>query len=41
MKLNYFTSEYAIKIHDKIIAISGGFEGVKIFGNLDSPLFHI
>jgi len=41
MKLNYFTSEYAIKIHDKIIAISGGFEGVKIFGNLDSPLTHI
>lgn len=41
MEYNYFTSEYAIKIHDKIIEISGGIEGVKVFGNLDSPLAHI
>jgi death-on-curing protein len=41
MELNYFTTEYAIKIHDKIIEISGGIEGVKIYGNLDSPLTHI
>lgn len=37
----YFTSEYAIKIHDKIIAISGGRNGVKDFGNIDSPINHI
>lgn len=37
----YFTSEYAIKIHDKIIEISGGIEGVKDFGNIDSPINHI
>lgn len=41
MELNYFTSEYAIRIHDKIIEISGGYEGVKEFGNIDSPLNHI
>ena len=41
MELIYFTSEYAIKIHDKIITISGGIEGVKIYGNIDSPLTHI
>ena len=41
MKLIYFTSEYAVKIHDKIIAISGGIAGVKVFGNIDSPLTHI
>jgi len=41
MGLNYFTSEYAIKIHDKIIEISGGVNGVKTFGNIDSPLTHI
>lgn len=41
MKLHYITSEYAIKTHDKIIAISGGIEGVKNFGNIDSPLSHI
>lgn len=41
MQLIYFTSEYAIRIHDKIIAISGGINGVKDFGNIDSPLAHI
>ena len=41
MKLLYFTSEYAVKIHDKIIAISGGIEGVKTFRNIDSPIEHI
>ena len=41
MQLNYFTTEYAIKIHRKIIEISGGSEGVKVFGNIDSPLYHI
>ncbi|MBX2913787.1 MAG: type II toxin-antitoxin system death-on-curing family toxin [Cyclobacteriaceae bacterium] len=37
----YFTSDYAIKIHDKIIEISGGISGVKDFGNIDSPINHI
>lgn len=41
MRLIYFTSDYAIKIHDKIIQISGGREGMKDFGNIDSPLHHI
>lgn len=41
MVLNYFTSEYAVQIHDKIIQISGGLDGVKNFGNIDSPLTHI
>jgi death-on-curing protein len=41
MKLNYFTSEYVIKIHDKIIELSGGKSGVKEFGNIDSPIHHI
>lgn len=41
MEYNYFEADYAIKIHDKIIEISGGIEGVKIYGNLDSPLTHI
>jgi len=41
MDLNFFTSEYAIKIHDKIIRISGGRAGIKDYGNIDSPLAHI
>jgi death on curing protein len=41
MEYLYFTSEYAIKIHDKIIEISGGKEGVKDYGNIDSPINHI
>jgi death on curing protein len=41
MAYNYFTAEYAIKIHDKIIEISGGLERVKEYGYLDSPLTHI
>lgn len=34
-------TEYAIKVHDKIIEISGGQPGLKNFGNLDSPLNHL
>jgi death-on-curing protein len=41
MTFNYFTADYAIRIHDKIIEISGGIEGVKTYGNLESPLTHI
>ena len=37
----YFNTEYAIKTHDKIIEISGGAEGIKDLGNLESPLVHI
>ena len=41
MAILYFTAEYAIRIHDKIIEISGGFEGVKIIDYVESPLAHI
>lgn len=41
MVLNFFTSDYAIKIHDKIVEISGGRAGIKDYGNIDSPLAHI
>lgn len=41
MVFNFFTSEYAIKIHDKIIEISGGRSGIIDYGNIDSPLTHI
>lgn len=41
MALLYFTTEYAIKTHDKIIEISGGMNGIKDLGNLESPLEHI
>jgi death-on-curing protein len=41
MGFNYFTAEYAIRIHDKIIEMSGGIEGIKTYGNLDSPLTHV
>ena len=37
----YFTPEYAVKTHDKIIEISGGISGIKDFGNLESPIHHI
>lgn len=41
MAFLYFTAEYAIKVHDKIIEISGGASGIKDLGNLESPLEHI
>ena len=41
MEFLYFNLEYAIKTHDKIIEISGGMNGVKDMGNLESPLEHI
>jgi death-on-curing protein len=41
MEYNYFTAAYAIKIHDKIVEMSGGIDGVKAYGNLDSPLTHV
>jgi death-on-curing protein len=41
MEFRYFTIEYAIKTHDKIIDISGGLSGLKNIGDLESPLEHI
>lgn len=41
MALNFFTTEYAIRIHDKILEISEGREGIIEYGNIDSPLAHI
>lgn len=41
MNIIKIPTEYAIKIHDKIIEISGGQPGIKNFGNLDSPLNHL
>lgn len=41
MNFLYFTTEYAIKTHDKIIEISGGAMGINDLGNLESPLEHI
>lgn len=41
MNIIKIPTEYAIKVHDKIIEISGGQPGVKNFGNLDSPLNHL
>lgn len=41
MRLIYFTPAYAIKIHDKIVQLSGGREGIKDLGNIESPLAHI
>lgn len=41
MALNFFTAEYAIAIHDKIIEMSGGKTGIKDPGNIESPLVHI
>jgi len=41
MQFNYFKAKNSIKIHDKIIEISGGRTGLKNYGNIDSPLEHI
>ncbi|MDI3320178.1 type II toxin-antitoxin system death-on-curing family toxin [Pinibacter soli] len=41
MDFNYFPSDCAIKIHDKIILLSGGKAGIKDIGNIDSILVHI
>lgn len=39
LTLIYFNTEYAIKVNQKIIEISGGITGVKNYGNIDSPCF--
>ena len=37
----YFTTEYAVITHDKIIEISGGAKGTLNIGIIDSVLEHI
>ncbi len=41
MAFIFFTTEYAVKTHDKIIEISGGASGILNIGILDSVLEHI
>ena len=40
-KILYFDSEHAIAVHDEIIIKSGGFKGIRDFGQLQSILEHI
>jgi death-on-curing protein len=37
----YFDIDYAIKVHDKVLAVSGGLQGVVDIGRLESILEHI
>ncbi|MGY4105609.1 type II toxin-antitoxin system death-on-curing family toxin [Ignavigranum ruoffiae] len=39
--MNYIDLEFAIKVHDMIINKSGGMEGIRDVGQLESVLFHI
>ncbi|GIM54387.1 type II toxin-antitoxin system death-on-curing family toxin [Capnocytophaga canis] len=41
MKLIYPTKEQIIEAHNKVIEISGGLEGIKYIGHIESPLYHI
>jgi death-on-curing protein len=41
IELLYFTPEYAVKTHQKIIDISGGINGIKSPDYIESPLHHI
>lgn len=41
IKFRYFTTEYAIQLHDSIICESGGLMGIKDGGLIDSILHHI
>jgi death on curing protein len=41
MQFVYFTTDYAVKTHDRIIEISGGANGILNIGILDSVLEHI
>ena len=41
MKFNYFTSTYAIQVHDDIINNSGGSLGILNIGLLESTLEHL
>jgi death on curing protein len=41
IEFQYFTTEYAIQVHDNIIKASGGLMGVKDFGLIDSTLYHL
>lgn len=37
----FFDSDYAIRVHDKILEVSGGLPGIINRGNLESLLVHI
>lgn len=37
----YFDIDHAIKVHDKVLAVSGGLQGVVDMGRLESILEHI
>ena len=39
--MNYFSLEFAIKIHDAVIVESGGLSGNRDIGQLESVLHHI
>ena len=39
--MDYLSLDYAIKLHDDIIDVSGGLSGIKDLGQLDSVLTHI
>lgn len=41
MPLIYFDIEYGIRAHDKVLEISGGINGIKDLGNLESIIEHI
>ncbi|NJB82124.1 type II toxin-antitoxin system death-on-curing family toxin [Wenyingzhuangia aestuarii] len=41
IKFQYFTTTYAIQVHDNIIKESGGLMGIKDTGLIDSTLYHI
>ena len=41
MKYNYFSSEYAIEVHDAIILKSGGLQGIRERGLIESILEHL
>lgn len=41
MKLIYFGTDYAVRVHDTILEKSGGMSGILDLGRLDSVLHHI
>jgi len=41
MLINYFEPKHAIRIHDKILEISGGLQGIRDVGQLESLSSHI
>jgi death-on-curing protein len=41
IEFKYFTSEFAVQVHDSIIRESGGLMGIKELGLIDSTLAHV